>query len=224
MEKLFYDRYGVRQLERPLDTKMAWPKKGQKLLKQPTSKTPREVTAHLDWLQTFNHDLAMPEAYKESGDFLVEALLQGGDGTHPDRFLFPILYLYRHAVELKLKELIYLGIRLELEDLSTIEETLQAHALYPLWNRVSKVLKQFWPNGDVSELGAVESIICTLHETDKDGQHLRYSKSKDGEKFTHNMPPQIDLLNMRTVIDGLWNLLDGSASGLIDALDNRPSY
>ena len=70
LRKIFYDADG--------DDNYVWPKKGQHLLKEPEDSTPKELTAHLDWLKTFNRDdLGMPEAYKQGGDYLVEALKKG---------------------------------------------------------------------------------------------------------------------------------------------------
>lgn len=214
----FYDRYKGVHL---ISDDIAWPKGGQKLLRKPTSKTPKEVSAHLDWLETFSPDQMMSSAYKDSGDFLVEALLKGGDGTHPDRFAYPILYLYRHAVELQLKEILSIGLRLSLIAPSQkLEDAIENHNLYPLWNLARIVFEARWPLGDVAVLSAVEGEIQELHSADPDGQRLRYSKTKDGETFPRVLPDQLDLLHLRTCFEGLWNFLEGGIDGLLDSLQN----
>lgn len=226
MRKIFYDADANVDLSSSRKSKIAWPKKGHRLLKSPVASTPKEVSAHLDWLQTFNKsDLLMPDAYKQGGDYLIEALRLGGDGTHPDKFIFPVLYLYRHAIELRLKEIICLGLRLKLEQPSQkLDDILGDHPLYPLWNRARKILETYWPDGDRNELSAMESMISELHQTDSDGQHFRYAHAQDGTDLQLKLPEQLDLLHLRTVFNGLWNLLDGALSGLMDAATNIEIY
>ena len=59
------------------------------------------------------------EAFKLSADMILDAH-QSAKGPHRDTLLFPVLYLYRHCVELKLKDLIFLGIRCEYFDDATV--------------------------------------------------------------------------------------------------------
>ena len=53
----------------------------------------------------------LPVAFKLAADMILDAHL-AAKGSHNDILLFPVLYLYRHCVELKLKDLLLLGIRL----------------------------------------------------------------------------------------------------------------
>jgi len=224
--KIFYDKFSAfRDSEGSLDhARMPWPKRGRRLLREPNCSAPDEVSAHLDWLERFSGDKMMPSAYKEAADLLVEALLKGGDGSHPDRFAFPILYLYRHAAELQMKEIIRIGLRLEyLHDSEQLEHALAAHSLYTIWNQVKSILTQHWPDADESQLSAAEAIVNDLHQTDRDGQHLRYPTGKDNVRYKCTLPDRIDLLNVRKVFDGFWAMLDGSQDGLIYADDHRPS-
>lgn len=205
IRKRFYDRFEARG-----ENDFAWPGRDQKLFRGPTESTPDDVIADIDWLKMFSADLSMPTAYKEAGDFLVEALRLGGDGTHPDRFAFPILYLYRHGIELRLKELIRFASRVGLGDaLSDLEDVLKAHNLWALWTKARSTIEQRWPKGDLSELDAMEKLIQELHAADKSGQHLRYSHGQDGKQLSRKLPPRLDLLHTRSIFDGMWNMLSG---------------
>ena len=70
---------------------------------------------------------------------------------------------------------------------------------------------------------AVGSMIQELHQTDRDGQRLRYAEAKDGKRYEHRLSDRLDLSHLRETFKGLWNLLDGSYSGLLDAESNMPS-
>src|SRR5689334_18233937 len=52
----------------------------------------------------------LPGAFKLAADMILDAHL-AANGSHNDILLFPVLYLYRHCLELKLKDLLLLGIR-----------------------------------------------------------------------------------------------------------------
>lgn len=217
MRRAFYDQLDVTvgTVEGLFDTKLPWPKKGQKLLRPPTKRTPENARAVVHWL---NHEYASglkDITYKDAGDLLTEAVLHGGDGTDPDRFAFPILYLYRHATELLLKDIIREGVRLGVLNADEVEQPLNEHALYRLWNLAKRAISEL--PGPKEDVQAAEGLISELHQADPDGQSLRYDRDKLGKTNVVKLPGTVDLAHMRRVFQGLWGFLQASAGMLSEA-------
>lgn len=99
------------------------------------------MNACLDWY----HDpteLYIVE-YKEAGDSLVNSVTDRS-GT-ADSLIFPIVYLYRYYIELRLKSLLHDGNRL----LDIEHKQKPSHQLSKLWSKVRDILVELWP--DVSK-------------------------------------------------------------------------
>lgn len=162
-----------------------WPKKGDNpfLVKLADRNSPTWASLH--WLASFNHDDSLfSTAFKEAGDKIVKELSRGKYPSHPDMFFMPIAYLYRHSLELKMKHIIRLGIRLELIEKDTkVSNELENHRLHQIWNYVKKVLEKCWMDSHKEELNAASRIIQEFHNIDKSGQNLRYSKDLSGKKL-----------------------------------------
>lgn len=212
----FYNRYDGKSL---ISATENWPTEGQELFANPAERSNEPDIVQLNWLKSESNDLMMPSAYKDAADFLVEALRKGGDGNHSDRFLFPILYLYRHALELELKEIIRLGIRLgDVPNPKSIEKKLGGHSLLELWKLVESLMTKHWPEGNQSDLIAAKSILTELHRLDNDGQHLRYWMDKEKKPYIYPLPDLIDLSHLRAVFDGLWSMLEGTETAFMEDL------
>ena len=154
-----------------------WPKKGDSPflggIADPNS--PTWVTLY--WLSSWNvGDSLLAVAFKEAGDKIIKELSRKEDNRNPDIFFMPIAYLYRHSLELEMKEIIKLGIRLNLvEKDGKLLRVLGNHALHPLWNIVRKIIEQYWQNRSKDDLDAAGRIVQEFHKIDRTGQHLRYN-------------------------------------------------
>jgi hypothetical protein len=177
-------------------------------------------------------------AFKLAADMILDAHL-AAKGPHNDILLFPVLYLYRHCVELKLKDLLLLGIRLRFFDEAAVDKILDErkgitgqHRLYALWNKARDLLAHHYQSD--SQLKVAESMINELHQIDKDGQTLRYDRVKGtlklrrpkykhhGEARPHpvyNIPETIEIANLRQSMDRLCAYLKSSYDGILDWWD-----
>jgi hypothetical protein len=180
----------------------------------------------------------LPGAFKLAADMILDAHL-AAKGSHNDILLFPVLYLYRHCVELKLKDLLLLGIRTRFFDEAAADKIIDEdegiigqHRLCALWNKVRDFLAHSYPND--TQLKVAESMINELHEIDKDGQTLRYDRVKDTlqlrrPKYRHlgdtqqhpvyNIPETIDIANLRQSMDCLYAYLKSGYEGILDRWD-----
>lgn len=198
-----------------MSDKLNWPRKGNKAF-GPATGTYFHVPSVLSFRQS-------ESSFKEAAEILIDKIVADGNQARNDIFLFPVLYLYRHAVELKLKSLIWLGIALEFFEKDKVEDELAGHNLARLWTKVRTLLVHFWPNGPEDDLKAVDSVINELHSSDPNGQMFRYDSDKNGKRYEHeNLPEFIGLRQLKETMDGVFNLFDGSSDGLAAELESRP--
>lgn len=117
--------------------------------------------------------------YKQAADLLVDTLT----GEPPqDSLILPIVFLYRHFVELKLKDIILSLDRLcgsEMKDVGT-------HDLLPLWAYLKDHLNCLRDEpGNTEIIPALEKLIKELSSLDANSYHFRYAHDK---KFSKEMP------------------------------------
>ena len=205
------------------DNNFRWPKKGDNpfLVKAADPNSPTWTSLH--WLASWQvDDSFFASAFKDAGDKIVKELDRGEDFQHPDMFFLPVAYLYRHSLELKMKEVIKLGIRLELiEQDEKLSSALKDHKLHHLWNYVRKTIEGHWPDSPKEDLNAAGRIVQEFHNIDKSGQGLRYSKNLSGESTLEALPQSVQLTHLQDVFEAIFNFLDGCETGLDDAIDMR---
>lgn len=153
-------------------------------------------------------DSWLADAFKGAADKIIHKLKSETGQEPPDMYFMPIGYLYRHALELKLKRIIHLALKLKLlEENKNISETLRKHRLYPLWNYAKESFMKFWPGAPVDELAAVERFVQSFHSMDNSGQNLRYTVSNCGQSTLAKMPEYVDLAHLEKVFAGVFNQL-----------------
>lgn len=206
-----------------MEEEFRWPEKGDNpfLIKSVDPNSP--TWASLDWLASFNADDSLfATAFKEAGDKIIKELSRGDDPQHPDMFFMPIAYLYRHSLELKIKQIIRLGIKLDLiQEDKKLSSELKHHRLHQLWDYARKVLEEHWPDSPKEALYAAGGIVQEFHNIDKSGQIFRYSEDSSGKKTLNQLPESVQLTHLQDVFEAVFNLLDGCEAGLDHALEMR---
>lgn len=177
----------------------------------------------LNWLSGINiDDSFFAQAFKDAGDKIIVFLSATNDERqHPDKYFMPITFLYRHSLELKLKEMIRIGLKLKYEDEDSI---LKDHSLHCLWNFVKALLCEYWPDSPREELSGVESVIMAFHKVDPTGQNLRYSRDTKNNKTTLSFPDSVELLDLKQIVTSVFEFLDGCQMGLHYELEMRQEY
>jgi hypothetical protein len=142
---------------------------------------------------------------------------------HNDKLLSPVLYLYRHCIELQLKDLVVLGIRCGFFDTTTSEQMLHVkgddesdektgmlgkHELWPLWTSAKAFLEHRYPNDE--QIPVAESYINRFHELDPTGQTFRYDREKGTWALLRfeKLPAVIGVKTLRKAMDALFYFLD----------------
>ena len=195
--------------------KIRWPSRGDNPFPV-NAKSPNSPTwCSLDWMANFRiDDSSYAEAFKGAGDKIIGELARGEDTAHPDIYFFPIVFLYRHCLELKMKSIIRLGVNLKfISQDENLLKVLGSHNLHSMWNKVKEAITKYWPDGPEDELQSAERIILDFHRIDNTGQNLRYSENKEGAKTIKQMPPSVQLLNLKDVFEKIYNFFDGCEEG-----------
>lgn len=177
-----------------------WPKKGDRLLR-PSDDWDKSVE--------FVTDASSRHVFIWCGFMIAGAALieQCKRDSHDRHFLvYPILFNYRHGLELAMKWIIDHYGRYAKVSLKTKERD---HDLWKLWNLCKKVIVAFWTEGESDEsMQSVEQIVKEFHDLDKNNMAFRYPTTKNGAAI--KLPDiSIDLDNVRNVMDAVDNFFDG---------------
>ncbi len=192
----------------------SWPKKGDKLF----SNEGDGHYFHLDSIWWNNPGYS--RYFKEAADILIEANETSLGKPYRDELFFPVCYLYRHCLELKLKEIVRLGIVLRVLSRKEGKEALNNHNLAKLWTKAKKPIDDCWPNGDQTDIKAVEAIINEFHQADRTGQAFRYQTDRDGRLYRHtDLPKHIDIAVLKQTMDAAYTFLDACYDGLFESHD-----
>ncbi len=137
--------------------------------------------------------------YKDAADFLIE-----DRPREADLIVYPVVFLYRHALELALKDLILqLGLTSK-----------PVHSLESLWKRLAPALDEKFPDPNSEARAAVEARLLELHQVDRNGEAFRYAHFRDGQPTMQGLE-YIDLGHLKRAMDEVFGYL-GAAWDVID--------
>ncbi|MCC5074254.1 hypothetical protein VDR70_015815 [Xanthomonas campestris pv. campestris] len=128
--------------------------------------------------------------YKEAADRLVRSIQDGQHGQ--DYLVYPILFLYRHWIEISLKALIQ-----QCQLLAGIErpeqkrkmnpqeraERAQGHDLIALWGYLQSIVPQIYPafETDADLIDGLSVAVAAFSHHDSSGDGARYPRALSGE-------------------------------------------
>jgi hypothetical protein len=128
------------------------------------------------------------QAYRESADHLAEKFLSNIRYGYRDSDGYPIVFLYRHALELNLKNIIYKSSRLvSLRDVEKFDNTLHnRHELVDLAGKAINLLESlFLSDVDILNLcNKMKKVAMDFENIDIASFAFRYPISKKGEYST----------------------------------------
>ncbi|MDB5344234.1 MAG: hypothetical protein JWP89_2611 [Schlesneria sp.] len=190
-----------------------WPEKGNKAF------VPVRHGAYFHMPSVLAFNPVHVRAFKAAAEIILDKCEADGDMPSNDKFVFPVLYLYRHGIELNLKAIIRVGIGLEFFKKEDVAKDLERHNLANLWNHAKKLLLDHWSEDDPGPVHATDSIINELHESDPDGQKFRYESAKGGKLNKYEkLPDRISVINLKKTMDGVFHFLGATCAGLEEHL------
>jgi len=154
--------------------------------------------------------------YKDAGDRLVELVVAELNGR--DTLIYPIVFLYRQYIELRLKEIIKQG-RVLLEKPEKITKT---HNLLTLWADAKKIIDQvFEHETDSSDsLKYAEHVIKAFSTIDKKSYSFRYPINLKGQPNLEGVK-YINIVRVALHVNKLSEIIDGVSTGISVYLDDK---
>ena len=186
-----------------LEQEYRWPKKGDRLLRD-SDDWGRGVEFSNDEIARHVH---IWSGYMGAGAALIEASEEDRNERH--FLIYPILFNYRHGIELAMKWVIAQYGRYSTVEIGEIEH----HDLWQLWKLCRQIIIEV--GSEDESIAVVEQVIKDFHDLDKSALAFRYSRNKKGALI--GLPDRmIDLQSIRDVMEGVPIFFDG-VDGQLDA-------
>lgn len=131
-----------------------------------------------------------------------------------DFLIYPIVFLYRHHIELQLKETITMGEKI----LASGLKPPTTHRLDLLWSSCREIINKILEVQPTSDLMIVDRAIQRLIEYDADATAFRYFRTKEG---TISLPKteNISIRHYAAIIDSAATVLDGTIEAISSLSD-----
>ena len=143
--------------------------------------------------------------YKEAAERLYESWKTLSD----DNLVFPLVFLYRHYVELRLKELLQTAERF----LGLPRGWQSDHDIANLWTRLAGLLPRIFPDEPEADLNNADRLVRELADGDPYSFHFRYPESKKGQQHLENLE-RLDVVSFMDAMGRLSAFLDGASMAL----------
>lgn len=146
--------------------------------------------------------------YKDAADILVKKIID--NNLKPGAKIMPIIFLYRHFIELSLKSIIKYGN--QLFNIKSKNDYPKIHTITELWKDARNIIERRWPNAEYETLDVVGHIIDQFAIIDPESFSSRYYELKDGSLAMENLSENqlyINIENMYEIMGSIDNLLSG---------------
>lgn len=140
--------------------------------------------------------------YKEAADRLTSGIDTGQHGQ--DMLVFPIIFLYRHYLELSIKAQIrecqlLLGVKRPAHPQSQAQRILasQGHDLDGLWKYLQQLMPQVYPTLPDSAVSEIDRVVTAFTRLDPHGDEARYPLTR----FEQRTLPELHGINLRRLAE-----------------------
>lgn len=165
--------------------------------------------------KTQNKWLYYPEGYKIAAELIEKELIEKLQDR--DFLIYPLIYLHRHYLELKLKEIIVEGNFL-LGNPDFLPKG--GHDLMTLWKESLNILSKVWGSDYNPPNKAIETKIKELHQADLKSDGFRYPIDKDGNENLKSLQ-KINYRNFKDEFSEVKEFIEGVTDGLYYLKDNK---
>jgi hypothetical protein len=158
--------------------------------------------------------IAYMEGYRRGAKVLVEHVT-AGSGHDKNCLVYPILFLYRHHLELALKRIIRRVPKLLRRSLTKDEnDHLGKHRLDWLWQDLKPTLTEIfeavgWEKPERIDTEGVDDYMHQMSQLDQNGFGSRYAHSKRGDRFLPKDLTHINIRHFAEMMDRLVSYIDG---------------
>jgi hypothetical protein len=143
--------------------------------------------------------------YRKAAEILLRRFLANPEGTAGDRdsVVLPILFLFRHYLELRFKDIIVYGQVLS----GQRAEWRHGHDLDRLWIEVDELCRSIYRSPLPAEFVAIAECVNDLGQLDPNSESFRYGRDRNGRPiFEH---PVIGLKALGATVATIGDCLDG---------------
>jgi len=187
-------------------------------MKKKTPSEARLLASDSDWHNNaclnymHDHGTAYTEGYRRAADILIRHI----DETARDQdfLVYPVVFLYRHHIELQIKQVTGLARRLLRDDDSRGGDKV-THNLNSLWEVARKLLVQADDTLGPSDFRQVSAVVRALSEADLRATGFRYARTAGGGRSLEG----IHYINTRRFGEQM-----AAASDVLDGIDNGLRY
>lgn len=151
------------------------------------------------------------EGYLRAGDILVDYVNEQASGQ--DVLVYPIIFCYRHHLELRMKEIIKLGRNL-LDGKGDYDDN---HQLTVLWRDCRTIVLRVWAENEApGELPLIDHFITELDRADSKSDGFRYWESTKRSGRTPNLEGigHINIRHFRDCMKAMTDFLGSAALGI----------
>jgi len=159
-----------------------------------------------------DHETAYTEGYRRAADILIRHIDE--TGRDQDFLVYPVVFLYRHHIELQIKQVIGLARQLLRDDGSGCSNKV-THNLNSLWETARKAILQADDTLSSSDFTRVSAVVKALNEADLRATGFRYARTREGGRSLKG----VYYINTRRFGDQM-----AAASDELDAIDDGLRY
>lgn len=180
-----------------------------------------QLEVHGDWYPYVT-------GYKDAADKVVEAAIN----DFSDNLVYPIMFLYRHYLEIMIKQLLweFRSLHFYLRkyhgnldySAGVLKENdhIMRHNLMSIWKELRDLMEESWSNEeDLSFLADVERQISEFHDIDRSSFAFRYPVDKENNPI-FQIDQEIRMVNVvqvKRVVDAITTRFGGA----LDKLDHQ---
>lgn len=156
------------------------------------------------------------EGYRQASELIEKQILEI-DRTNQDFLIYPYCYLIRHYIEIRLKEIIDEGNKV---NNTPIDPSKGGHDLSILWKKSQEALKEVWQDQFEEAPKEVSEFINELHSIDIKSDNFRYPIDKTGQETLDSIN-EINFRKLADIFQYVKDYLDGVTDGLAVAKENN---
>lgn len=180
----------------------ARPKKGDRLIKEPASYNDSSIIGRFG----NKNDFMIMSGYYDVAINSLKRLKDKSIGER-DSHIYPILFNFRHYLELIMKDTLRNYKLINNESIKD-EENKDLHSLCKLWNKLKLYIAQT-EDMNSEDIKAFETLINDYHKLDKNSTSFRYTLDISGENLNISQSQSISLDNLEIIMKKMHNFIEG---------------
>lgn len=175
---------------------------------------PRQLNAHVDWVLSGEHGMhGYVEGYQRAASAVYDDAIR--TRSNPAYALFPLAFLWRHHLELSLKEIIAMGRAIDGEPWNFPA----THRLLDLWTEAKPHIQKVG-SLDAPEVGVVETNLGEFEAIDPGSFGFRYPTERNsGDRTLSGAPATMNLRVLHEAMEAVSSFLSAVRMGLSVHLD-----